>query len=72
MEDTNKLLTQLTNKIDQLNIDIKSEFKGISDRLAEIEKSKAGLYEKVSGIDKPLSNLETRFNTFEGKLPEIS
>ncbi len=72
MEDTNKLLTQLTNNLNELSTDIKSEFKGLNDRLTEIEKLNSGLNEKISGLDKRLSNLETIFNTFEGKLPQIS
>ena len=39
MEDIDKPLAQLANKIDQLNTDIKSEFKELNNRVIEVEKS---------------------------------
>ena len=68
MEDTNKLLTQLANKIDQLNTDIKSEFKQLNDRVIDVEKSIIKLDEKISGIDKRLSNEETVSRTAFGAI----
>ncbi len=68
MEDTNQLLAQLGTKIDQLNTHIKSEFKALNDRVIEVEKSIIKLDEKVSGIDKRLSNEETVSRTAFGAI----
>ncbi|MEL6440854.1 MAG: Bdr protein [Cyanobacteria bacterium J06621_8] len=68
MENTEKLLTDILQKIDNLNQEVRTEFKGVNDRLTEVEKSIVKLDEKVAGIDKRLSNEETISRTAFGAI----
>ncbi len=68
MEDTNKLLNQILDKVSEIKIDTNI----LKDRLTSVEKSIIKLDEKAAGIDTRLSNVEVRLNTVENKLPDIS
>ncbi|MGK7948662.1 MAG: DUF1664 domain-containing protein [Xenococcaceae cyanobacterium] len=68
MEDTNKLLNQILDKVSE----IKTDTNILKDRLTSVEKSIIKLDEKAAGIDTRLSNVEVRLNTVENKLPDIS
>lgn len=68
MSDADELLSQLIGKVDNLNSDIKTEFKQVNDRLTEVEKSLVKLDERIAGIDKRLSNEETISRTALGAI----
>ncbi len=55
MENTEKLLLEISQKIDGLNQEMRTEFKQVNDRIVEVEKSIVKLDEKIAGIDKRLS-----------------
>ncbi|MDJ0903726.1 MAG: hypothetical protein QNJ55_33545 [Xenococcus sp. MO_188.B8] len=67
-ENTDKLLTEIISKIDNLNTEMKSEFKQINTRFNEVEKSIVKIEERVAGIDKRLSNEETISRTALGAI----
>lgn len=58
-ENTEKLLGEILLKIENLNKEMTSEFKGINNRFNEVDKSIVKIEEKVAGVDKRLSNEET-------------
>ena len=67
-ENTDKLLTEIISKIDNLNTEMKGEFKQINTRFNEVEKSIVKIEERVAGIDKRLSNEETISRTALGAI----
>ena len=68
MENTEKLLLEISKKIDGLNQEMRTEFKQVNDRIVEVEKSMVKLDEKIAGIDKRLSNEETISRTALGAI----
>ncbi len=68
MENTEKLLIEISKKIENLNQEVRSEFKGVNNGLNEVEKSLIKLDEKIAGIDKRLSNEETISRTALGAI----
>ncbi len=68
MENTEKLLLEISQKIDGLNQEMRTEFKQVNDRIVEVEKTMVKLDEKIAGIDKRLSNEETISRTALGAI----
>ena len=67
-ENTEKLLAEILLKIDNLNKGMTSEFKEVNNRFNEVDKSIVRIEEKVSGIDKRLSNEKTISRTALGAI----
>lgn len=65
---TNNLLSEIINKIDKLNLEIKGELKEVNNRLTNVEKSIIKLDERIAGLDKRLSNEETISRTAFGAI----
>jgi septal ring factor EnvC (AmiA/AmiB activator) len=74
-ENAEKLLEQISTKIDSLRTDLREQINGLrtefKEEITEVKISGARLEEKLIGIDKRLDDTNSRISSLEGKVNNL-